>query len=65
MTPTPTPPGQATPLQVQGGQPPEASSGGLWGTLKEIFSPPTTGGAPSPRQFFDKKGPAGRGEGSL
>ncbi len=39
----PTPPGQVTPLRVQGQ---EESGGGLWGKLKEIFAPPGPVSAP-------------------
>ena len=52
LTPSPTPPGRATPLVVQPQQQQE-ESGGLWGTLKEIFFPPSNV-VPSPRPFQDR-----------
>jgi hypothetical protein len=58
VTPLQAPPGQATPLRVQGQEQQQADSGGgFWGTLKEIFSSPTTTGpAPNPRSMFDGRG---------
>lgn len=55
VTPLQAPPGQATPLRVQGQQQQQADSGsGFWSTLKEIFSSPTTvGPAQNQRSMFD------------
>lgn len=54
MAPSAIPPGQATPLQIQPqAQPQQESSGGFWGTLKEIFSPPTTGPVPNQRSMWE------------
>ncbi len=56
MAPSAVPPGQATPLQIQPqAQPQQESSGGFWGTLKEIFSPPTTGPVPNQRSMWENK----------
>lgn len=49
--PAQMPPGQVTPLRVQ--QPPQEQSRGLWGTIKEILMPPSSG--PSPRALIDGK----------
>ena len=58
VTPLQAPPGQATPLRVQGQQQQQADSGsGFWSTLKEIFASPTTvGPAQNPRSMFDGRG---------
>ena len=56
MAPSSVPPGQATPLQIQPqAQAQQESSGGFWGTLKEIFSPPTTGPMPNQRTMWENK----------
>lgn len=56
MAPSALPPGQATPLQIQPqGQQEQESAGGLWSTLKEIFSPPTTGPVPNQRSMWENK----------
>ncbi|MFH0959366.1 MAG: hypothetical protein V1897_11750, partial [Pseudomonadota bacterium] len=48
MAPSAYPPGQSTPIQIQPQQQAQQeSSGGLWSTLKEIFSPPTTAPVPN------------------
>ncbi len=62
VTPLQAPPGQATPLRVQGQQQQQAESGsGFWGTLKEIFSSPTTVGPPqSQRSMFEGRSSRGR-----
>ncbi len=62
--PSAYPPGQATPLQVQQPQQQaqQESSGGFWGTLKEIFSPPTTGPVPNQRSMWDSQKPRTLGE---
>ncbi|MDA8405329.1 MAG: hypothetical protein M0T73_00505 [Deltaproteobacteria bacterium] len=62
--PSAYPPGQATPLQVQQPQQQaqQESSGGFWGTLKEIFSPPTTGPVPNQRSMWENQKPKSLGE---
>lgn len=53
---TVTPPGTATPLRIQSQQEQQQQeTGGLWSTLKEIFSPPTTAPIPNQRSMFDAK----------
>lgn len=54
---TVTPPGSVTPLRIQSQQEQaqQQESGGLWATLKEIFSPPTTAPIPNQRSMFDKQ----------
>ncbi len=55
ITPYQAPPGQSTPLHVQGQQQQQAESGGgLWSTLKEIFASPTTAVGPNQqRSMFE------------
>ncbi|MGC8658841.1 MAG: hypothetical protein ACP5U1_07180 [Desulfomonilaceae bacterium] len=57
--PSAYPPGQATPLQIQPQQQSqqESSSGGFWGVIKEIFSPPTTGPVPNQRGMWEAQKP--------
>jgi len=59
--PSAYPPGQATPLQIQPQQQAaqQESSSGLWSTLKEIFSPPTTGPVPNQRSMWENKNQRG------
>ena len=60
MAPSAYPPGQSTPIQIQPQQQAQQeSSGGLWSTLKEIFSPPTTGPVANQRSMWENKN--GRG----
>ena len=60
MAPSAYPPGQSTPIQIQPQQQAQQeSSGGLWSTLKEIFSPPTTGPVANQRSMWENK--KGRG----
>lgn len=56
MAPSAYPPGQATPIQIQPQQQAQQeSSGGIWSTLKEIFSPPTTAPVANQRGMWENK----------